>query len=159
MIKIEPVKPKQFKIPGIKGRLERMLSEEAWIQIRMLQKVTRTWKGAKPRFKREIEVDRGNMQMDILPYGSEKAVNKWRWLNDGTRVRHALMSPNWRSKTTPRTMGSRMGRGRMLFVSRKIRRPGIEAREWTQEAAERRTPKFIKKVERKFDIMVKDGME
>ena len=159
MISIKPVKPKRFKIPGIKGRLERMLAEEAWIQKRMLQKTTRTWKGAKPRFRRYIEVDRDDMMMVVAPSGSEKGKWKWIWLDQGTRVRRALMSPDFKPKTRHRTMGSRMGRGGVLFVSRRIARPGIKAREWSEEAAERRTPKFIKKVERQFEIMVRDGME
>ncbi|RLC88773.1 MAG: hypothetical protein DRJ03_01610 [Chloroflexi bacterium] len=156
MINLKPIEPKEFKIPGIKGKLEKMLRHEAWIQRRMMQKVTRTWKGTKPRFKREIKVDRGNLRLTTLPYGNPKAVNKFRWLNEGTRVRHAVMSKDFRPKTRHRTIGSRRGRGGMVFVSRKIRQPGIKAREWTDEIRKRRTPKFRVKVERTFAVITKD---
>jgi len=145
MINLKPIVPKEFKIPGIKGKLEKMLRHEAWIHRRMMQKVTR-----------EIKVDRGSLRLTTLPYGNPKAVAKFRWLNEGTRVRHAVMSKDFRPKTRHRTIGSRRGRGGMVFVSRKIRLPGIKAREWTDEIRKRRTPKFQVKVERTFKAITKD---
>ena len=60
------------------------------------------------------------VQVDpAFPYG---------WVDRGTRIRYATMSGDWKSKTKPNVISSYAGRGRVLFVSRKRPRPGIEAR-------------------------------
>jgi hypothetical protein len=53
------------------------------------------------------------------------------WINRGTRVRYATMSKDWKSKTKLGVIASYNGAGRMLFVSRKHPRPGIQARNFT----------------------------
>lgn len=53
------------------------------------------------------------------------------WVNRGTRIRYATMSKDWRSKTKPNVIASYAGRGRLLFVSRKRPRPGIQARNFS----------------------------
>ena len=53
------------------------------------------------------------------------------WVNHGTRIRYATMSKDWKSKTKPNVIASYAGRGRLLFVSRKRPRPGIQARNFS----------------------------
>ena len=53
------------------------------------------------------------------------------WVNRGTRIRYATMSKDWKSKTKPNVIASYAGRGRLLFVSRKRPRPGIQARNFS----------------------------
>jgi len=62
------------------------------------------------------------------------------YLDKGTRVRRALMSRDWVSKTKPRVIGSFAGHGRLLFISRKLNRPGIQAREWSTLIHDRLQP-------------------
>jgi len=62
------------------------------------------------------------------------------YLEKGTRVRRALMSRDWVSKTKPRVVGSFAGRGRVLFISRKLNRPGIQARGWSKIIHDRLQP-------------------
>jgi hypothetical protein len=59
-------------------------------------------------------------------------IKKWTWLDEGTSVRYATMSPDWQSKTRLKWFGSRAGRGRRLYVRRDRPRPGIEARGWSE---------------------------
>lgn len=65
-----------------------------------------------------------------------------RFLDEGTRVRYATLSPDWKSKTQVRWIGSGPGSGRVLFVSRKHPRPGIKARRWTEEIKKAVMPLF-----------------
>ena len=56
----------------------------------------------------------------------------YKYIDRGTRVRRALMSRDWRSKTKVNVISSFSGAGKMLFVSRKLSLPGIEARNFSQ---------------------------
>lgn len=161
-ISLKPILPDKFPIgapKGIKRRLERALRKEAKADKRWLQKTTRTWKGKKPRFKAEIEVTRNSMVMDIVPFGNEKAVNKWIWLNAGTKIRWAVMSGNFKSKTQAgmKRPTSRRGRGGPVIVGKKAMRkrniaarPGIKARKWTQLVRKIREPIFLRQMRKEF---------
>jgi hypothetical protein len=81
---------------------------------------TTTWL-ARPEFKIEKRV------------GSRKVFTNdaiYAFLNYGTRVRYATMSPGFRPKTRSRYLGSNVGTGGMVFVRTDIPRPGIDAREF-----------------------------
>ncbi len=58
--------------------------------------------------------------------------DKWFWLNKGTKVRHAVMSKDWQSKTRPGDLMSGPGEGDVVFVSMKINLPGIAKRGWSE---------------------------
>lgn len=73
------------------------------------------------------------------------------FLNKGTKVRYALMSPDWKSKTKPGRMRSGSGQGRLVLVSRRKPwrrsrkrwpRPGIKARGWMRDVQRSNTKKF-----------------
>jgi hypothetical protein len=56
----------------------------------------------------------------------------WNYLNDGTRIRYATMTPDFVAKTIPRVVGSFQGQGGLAYVNRNRPRRGIQAREWTK---------------------------
>jgi hypothetical protein len=156
-----------FKNPGepqyrqIVTKLRRALTKEAQIQKRMLQKTTKTWRGTKPKFRSLTEVTSEGITIFIFPTGSEMAVNKFIWLDQGTKERWAVMSRGWRSKTQTRVLGSRGGRGRVVIAGRKAMRrrnigvrPGIQARMWTQEVVKRRERRFVETMQRDLDLAV-----
>ena len=55
------------------------------------------------------------------------------FLNEGTAVRYATMSPDFRPKSRVRTLGSFPGQGGIASVSVLKPRPGIVARKWDEE--------------------------
>ena len=59
------------------------------------------------------------------------------YLNFGTAVRHAVMSDDFIAKTVPNFIPSGAGAGRKLFVSKRVRLPGIEARNFDQSVADK----------------------
>jgi len=140
------IKPKRLKIDAIRLELLNELRREGKDQRNELDKTTETWKGDKPKFQSEIGLGASDASVATGPGGPTQGVKKWNWLNEGTRVRHALMSPNWRSKTVPRKVKSRRGRGRLVTVSKKIVRPGIKAREWSGIVQERRKKPFRRRL-------------
>lgn len=119
----------RFKVN--RREIEMALKAEGKEQVRLLETTTKTWKGAKPRFKSTVNFDPAQAYVISAPSdpGSEGG-KKWWWLELGTRVRYATMSRDFRAKTTRGELGSRAGKGHMVFVSRRHPRPGIKARNW-----------------------------
>jgi len=146
------IKPKKLQVEAIRKELLLELGKEAKDQQKELDKTTKSWKGDKPKFTSEIDVGGDNVAVVTGPAGSSMGVKKWNWLNEGTRVRRALMSRNWKSKTRPGYLGSGGGRGRVVFISRRLSRPGIQARGWTEIVTKRRkqpcTNRMIKAMNR-----------
>lgn len=77
------------------------------------------------------------------------------FVSGGTRVRYATMSPDWRSKTQPGRLAAGAGRGRVLFVSRRRPRPGIEARNFDDQIVEKEDKPFERAVQEAIDAGVK----
>lgn len=94
-------------------------------------KVTRTWRH-QPQFVIH--------QVRTAQYTVTTDDPIFHFLDKGTRVRRALMSRDWVSKTKPRFIASYNGRGQVLFISRKLNRPGIQAREWSKIIHDRLQP-------------------
>jgi len=119
------------------------------------------WK-VKPEF--EISVDVGRDEASVF-VGTNNMIYKY--LHDGTKVRWALMSDPFEPKTHPRILGVGPGvghvvaRGRSGFAKAGIpeARPGIRAREWSQEIVKRenQSKQFEKNMQTAFDRAVRKG--
>ena len=59
------------------------------------------------------------------------------YINFGTDVRRALLTPDWVSKTQPGVIGSGAGQGLVVAVKRSFNFPGIKARNFDEAIAER----------------------
>jgi hypothetical protein len=116
------------------------LQREAKIQIRMFQKTVRTWQ-SKPDFEYEIDVNDNVIQATV--FTNDKI---YYFLDRGTRRRFATMTKGFVSKTQPGVIGSRVGIGGRAYVNRRVPRPGIEPRRWTDTIFDRRRSIFIKRI-------------
>lgn len=59
------------------------------------------------------------------------------FVNNGTNVRYATMTPDFRAKTTPKVIGSRSGSGGVHYINKRVPRPGIEARRFDEIIAKK----------------------
>lgn len=98
------------------------------------ERTTETWR-QKPEFLVKVSLSRGSGPSGVVVWTGNAI---YRYLDEGTRVRWAVMSRDWRSKTTPRFIGSGPGAGRVVIRGRRAMiargigpRPGIQGREWT----------------------------
>ena len=104
-------------LPGIVDRaMGDLVRDEA---VPLFQNTTRTWVN-RPSFE-PVKTLRG-WAVGIDP------IYPWKYVDEGTRVRRAIMSRDWKSKTKPNVITSYAGRGRVVFISRKVNLPGIQAR-------------------------------
>jgi hypothetical protein len=152
---LKAIKPAKLQVGRIRLELLNELRKEGTASKKELRKTVVTWKGAKPTFEDEISLAGNDATLVVHPAGSEEGISKWHFLEAGTRVRWALMSGNWKSKTKPGSFKSGGGRGRMVFAGRKAfkrrgmkPRPGIKARGWTTKLMKERKTKFASNMEK-----------
>jgi hypothetical protein len=156
---VKGVKPKKLNIAAYRTEILNELRKEGTDQRKELRKTIRTWKGEKPKFETLVGLERPPGSASVLtgPTGSDKAVNKWVWLNDGTppHVIAARRKPTlafrrggFVSKTRPRWFGSRRGSpatGPWSYPKR-VKHPGIEARGWSEDLQKRRRRPFTQRM-------------
>jgi hypothetical protein len=151
---IKGIKQKKMNLKWVRLYLLNALDKEGRLHVREYKKTTSSWKGAKPRFNFTKSLAGGNAQVLSGVEGGGKGAWKWHWLDQGTAIRWALMSKDWKSKTRPGYFGSGSGagmvllkgRGEMMRFGHMMPRPGIKAREWTQTLGKRRKRPFQRAV-------------
>lgn len=79
----------------------------------------------------------------------------FRYLDEGTGVRYATMTPDFVPKTTPGSLSSGTGAGRLNYVSTLVPRPGIEARNFSVQMRERYERAFLADIERAVGEIVR----
>lgn len=105
---------------GVIDKATKALVEDEALPL--FEKTTRTWKTETRFYVRKAYHGYGVEVSPQYPFD---------WVNKGTRVRRAIMSKDWRSKTKPGVIASYGGSGRVVFISRKVSMPGIQARNFT----------------------------
>lgn len=143
------IRPKKIDIELMLSMLADGVQEEGEKEQKEYEKTTRTW-----RNKPEHEMSMSQTKAEI------KATNLtddriYFFIHEGTRVRYAVLSKDWQSKTTPGIINSRAGRGKVLFVSKKHPRPGIEARGWTDIIIRNRKGPFKTAMQRRMNDIAK----
>jgi len=159
IILLRPIGMHKFALTGIRRHVEAALKAEAEEQVKQMQKPTSTWKGDKPKFVSIVIKTADQIGAHTYPDVTSLGGKKFMWLDEGTSVRWALMSGNWRSKTRVGSWKSGAGAGRVLFAGKKAfkrrkmqPRPGIKARRWTKMAHKERTKPFRDRMVRVFKV-------
>ncbi len=148
-ILLKAIGPKGIFTSAIFEEVSDEFDKETKIVLKMLKKVVRTW-DKKPRFivKGSTGGFGGDIDLTIGPDENTEAGAKFVYLDQGTSVRHAVMSSPFVPKSRVRKIGSWRGRGGAVFVSGQVRQPGNAARNWLEEIRNRRTPAFQTKARR-----------
>lgn len=149
-VKARAILPKGVLQPGVIAReVRNKLVDEGRIVQRALRGTVKTWRN-KPDFtmkQRVAPTESREVSVTVSPSGNQDAVDHFRWVNKGTQVRWALMSRDFRPKTSPDSLKAGPGkppadpllRGRsQMFAPR----PGIQARNFTVKIKKERQPKF-----------------
>lgn len=82
---------------------------------------------------------RGGAGLAIIVTTEDK---RYKFVDEGTKVRYATMSPNFVAKTKPKSLTAGRGRGGVLFVNKNRPRPGIKARGFTKLVTAKWKPLF-----------------
>jgi hypothetical protein len=147
------IKPKKLNVDKIRQNILNALRREGKIIARELDKTTATWQGEKPKFEVLIGLTRppGSATLIVGPTGSDKAVNKWVWTDQGTRphiirpkrAKKLVFKSGFSPKTKPKTIASFPGGtfGDTVFA-KKVNHPGTEPRLFSETVIKRRRKKF-----------------
>ena len=130
----------------IKTKLKAELRREGEIVQRAFERTVKTWDTPV-----EFKIERMGMSSDGFYVEVTTDSEIYRFINDGTSIRYATMPKGYRPKSQVRVIGSRSGGGEPLFINKKVPRPGIVAREYVDEIANRRAPYFYNNMERVFN--------
>ena len=140
--------PKKLAVINMIAPIRDAAIKDAKAMGKDLEKVTKTWQGDKPRIQTEAKL----VPSGTPPYpmfhtsfsssawprqDGSKGWLKWLWLDEGTKVRYAVMTPGFVPKTRSGQLNSWKGKGKMLFVNKKRPRPGIKARKFTKALAKK----------------------
>lgn len=153
MISFKAIKPAKLKVDAFRLESLNAMRKDGRKQIKDYQATTKTWSGDKPSWQMQISLSGVGPNMTV--FGTGPGVDKWNYLDRGTKVRYATMSADFQAKTTPRVLGSRAGKGKLLVVRKSVPRPGIEAREWTPEMVKKWTPLFAESQQEALDRAAK----
>jgi hypothetical protein len=123
-------------------------TEEGMLEIRKetlrrLRRTVHTWSAPQPQFTADIR-----RQGSLIGMETQTDSTIYKFVDLGTRVRRAVMSPGFVSKTVPGSLKTRRGSGGVVFISKKINLPGIKARRFTETISkdmETDAPKIIDK--------------
>jgi hypothetical protein len=154
MISMRAIKPKKFEPYVFRQQQEQAFRDIGAKVARRYEKTVETWDADRPTFKVSM-MYKSYLWLRVLLTGSEMGIKKWNWLNAGTRVRRALMSDDWQSKTAPNDYQSGPGQGRVVFISRDLELPGIKARRWSKMADKEFRPEFKAKVQAAYNEAAK----
>lgn len=111
--------------------------------------VTQTW-NHKPVFA----IDKSKLKRRITT-----GDDVFRYIDKGTAVRRAVMTPGFRPKTIPGQIRSRMGSGGVAYISKKVVKPGIEARRFSEEILKKWTKEFPKLLQQAVIVEVNKMMK
>lgn len=133
---IKPIKAKFGNPEEVRKAVRAAQKAEADRLVRDLQKTVSNW-AHPPKFGYVSEFEGGDAIIFVGPQGPSKAAEIWGYLEAGTRVRWAVMSKGWRSKTKPGGWESGAGAGHVVIAGRRAMqkrhikpRRGIQARRW-----------------------------
>lgn len=102
---------------------------------RRLAQPTSTWNNKPDFVVEEPRMVGGDLVCRVRTDGVSEGSDEYFFLDEGTKVRRALMTRNFVPKTSVRSFSSGPGRGSVALIRPWIAQPGITAREWTEMAA------------------------
>lgn len=111
--------------------LRKVLKDVAKLAKKRMLQPTSTWKHSVDFNVSEPAVVAGDLKTEVITHDPP-----YYFLDEGTKTpRHAAMTEDFSPKTSVRSFKASAGSGGLLFVHRKIQKPGIEARKWTEMTA------------------------
>lgn len=168
MVVFKSIKPgKPFQSSRFRAQM-RAAAEKMRPQITAdFDKTTATWKPEdKPAFKSAVNVgSAAGGRLAKVVTGSSTGVSIevltdsaiYGYLDEGTRVRYATMTPDFQPKTRPRRIASYRGRGGVAYIDRRRPRPGIKAREFSKTIREKWHSRFREHMQAAVDKAARES--
>lgn len=146
MIQFKAIKPAKFQSEVFQREFIKAAEHIAPKMHADLKRPTATW-NPPVEFEEHIylgaraaaEAEKTGAGLAIVVSTEDK---RFLFVDEGTKVRYATMSPDFVAKTKPKSLKAGKGRGGLLFVNKKKPRPGIKARGFSKMVAKKWNPLF-----------------
>jgi hypothetical protein len=135
--KSKAVLPKKFDVKSLTDVVDVVAKQFSVDAKKELLQPTSTWNHS-VCFEQKIITTRGKVTVTIFTKD-----DIYRFLDQGTKVRYATMTPDFSPKTRVRTLSASSGIGGLSYVSLLKPRRGIEAREFTSVVKENQERKLV----------------
>ncbi|HUW94630.1 MAG TPA: hypothetical protein VMW58_02490 [Anaerolineae bacterium] len=136
-VKIKPLLPGAFRPDRFMEAFRKESRALADRTKREFQKTHRTWQEQNPTWRVEVRVDFTEIRWQV-----DTSHLIYYFLNNGTDVRYAAMTPGFQPKTKVRYIGSFPGQGGFSYL--RFNPPpgpaGIDGRFWDEEIAKKMKP-------------------
>lgn len=161
VIALKSIKPQRLQVDKFRLALLNELRAEGVDQKRVLAQTTTSWTGDKPKFESLISLAGGDATVVTGPVGSTLGVQKWQWLDEGTK-RHPIKARRkptlryrkggFRAKTTVGSFKSGAGSPATgpWRSPKQVMHPGTKARGWSAQLSKQRKDPFRERV---FDAL------
>ena len=151
-ISLVPIVPKRITSPATLQRgIVNAARESNRVIKAQFERTTRTWR-RRPPFTSTI-VNQPNQVVGDTGTDSEI----YGYINDGTSIRYAVMTPDFTSKTRPGNIDASRGSGGFSHFNFRQPRPGIEARRFDHTIARLVRPDIERILERELDRVVRES--
>ena len=168
MTAFKTIIPKKLQTQAMLNAIVTEATKQGKLMLKDFDATTKTWTGDKPEFRATIEVKPQNnavsgtfpntINLIIAPKDdNSKGAKVWQYVNKGTSVRHAVMSKGFIPKTRTGQLNSWKGKGKMVFVSKKIKLPGIKARKWDKALSDKWRDKYAAAMQKAMGVAAKDS--
>ena len=152
---VKSIKPKKLKIKATRDNILAELQREGKEIEKLMDKTVATWQGETPKFESLVDVSGKDATVIVGPTGSDKAVNKWVWADQGTKA-HVIRAKNkprllfrtgFTPKTKPNIISSFRGSKSGPWTSPvQVNHPGTVPRNFSKTIVSRRRKKFISRI-------------
>lgn len=140
---IKVQKAKYYDLKGIAEDIATVMSKYADLAEEDFERTTKTW-NRDVDFNKKTTLSRGKFEAEIFTKDEI-----YYYLNEGTSVRFAVMTQDFKPKTKPGVLDSFPGQGGLAYVNpRTVRQPGIKAREFTKAIAKKHGKDFVRDIQK-----------
>jgi len=137
-ITFKPILPGKFNAKAFDDEFLKGMNEVRKLILSEFMKTVETWNaGEKPDF------------IDLTYHAANGIISEvytrsliYKFVTGGTKTRHAVMTEDFIPKTMPGIIGSGRGRGSVKYISKKVNKPGIQARNFDKVIAKKTEPTF-----------------
>jgi hypothetical protein len=150
-MRLEAIIASEADFSGALDRITAAMQETVKEFDQDFQKTTRTWK-RRPRFQKKVTAQTDRV---IGEAWTENVI--YHFVSGGTRVRYATMTPDFVAKTRTGWVGSRPGRGGLLYVNKNRPRPGIKARKFPEAIAKKQFPYYVRRMDNCMRQVARDS--
>lgn len=133
LVQIKVLKPQAWRCGEIRLELLNALRKSNTKVLQAYKRTTATWQRP-PKWEKQISLEGGKAMARVFTDS-----DVYRFIDEGTRLRWALMSRDWQSKTRVWNLDSGPGRGHVVLAGRRAfarhglaPRPGIAARHFSR---------------------------